>query len=178
MNAPLPHSSLQVLSDLSLDDKYTQERGRVYMSGIQALVRLPMLQHTRDALDGLRGLGVLIVLGSHLSNAGFLPQPGLSGSGKSGVYLFFTLSAFLLTRALLRRPLADFTNARRWADYALRRVLRIWPLYLALLLCSWALTRAGVAGWHYQMDTGTVLRHLALREWTTVQAVYAGVVVE
>ena len=121
-----------------------------------------------DALDGLRGLAVLIVLGSHLSNAGFLPQPGLSGSGKSGVYLFFTLSAFLLTRALLRRPLADFTNARRWADYALRRVLRIWPLYLALLLCSWALTRAGVAGWHYQMDTGTVLRHLALREGQSV----------
>ncbi|MFZ2298342.1 MAG: indolepyruvate ferredoxin oxidoreductase family protein, partial [Aquabacterium sp.] len=59
MNAPLPHSSLQVLSDLSLDDKYTQERGRVYMSGIQALVRLPMLQHTRDALDGLRTAGLI-----------------------------------------------------------------------------------------------------------------------
>jgi indolepyruvate ferredoxin oxidoreductase len=44
MNAPLPHSSLQVLSDLSLDDKYTQERGRAFMSGTQALVRLPMLQ--------------------------------------------------------------------------------------------------------------------------------------
>ena len=121
-----------------------------------------------NALDGLRGLAVLIVLGSHLSNAGFLPQPGLSGSGKSGVYLFFTLSAFLLTRALLRRPLADFTSAWRWADYALRRVLRIWPLYLVLLLASWALTQAGVTGWHYQMDTGAVLRHLTLREGQSV----------
>ena len=121
-----------------------------------------------DALDGLRGLAVLIVLGSHLSNAGLLPQPGLSGSGKSGVYLFFTLSAFLLTRALLRRPLVDFTNAWLWADYALRRVLRIWPLYLVLLLSSWALTRVGVTGWHYQMDTGALLRHLTLREGQSV----------
>lgn len=121
-----------------------------------------------NALDGLRGLAVLIVLGSHLSNAGLLPQPGLSGSGKSGVYLFFTLSAFLLTRALLRRPLMDFINAWRWADYALRRVLRIWPLYLVLLLSSWALTRVGVTGWHYQMDTGALLRHLTLREGQSV----------
>jgi len=59
MNAPVPHSSLQVLADLSLDDKYTQERGRVYMSGIQALVRLPMQQHARDALDGLRTAGFI-----------------------------------------------------------------------------------------------------------------------
>lgn len=121
-----------------------------------------------NALDGLRGLAVLIVLGSHLSNTGLLPHPGLSGSGKSGVYLFFTLSAFLLTRALLRRPLADFANAWRWANYALRRVLRIWPLYLVLLLLSWALTRAGVAGWHYQMDTASLLRHLSLREGQSV----------
>ena len=59
MNAPVPHSSLQVLADLSLDDKYTQERGRVYMSGIQALVRLPMQQHARDALAGLRTAGFI-----------------------------------------------------------------------------------------------------------------------
>lgn len=120
------------------------------------------------ALDGLRGLAVLIVLVSHMSNSGFLPWPGLAGTGKSGVYLFFVLSSFLLTRALLKRPLADFANAWRWADYALRRVLRIWPLYLVLLLSSWVLTMAGVSGWHYQMDTHTLLRHLALQEGMSV----------
>lgn len=125
-------------------------------------------QNHLDALDGLRGLAVLIVLGSHLSNTGLLPHPGLSGSGKSGVYLFFTLSAFLLTRALLLRPLAGFADRRLWADYALRRVLRIWPLYLVLLLCSWLLTRAGVSGWHYQMDTPALWRHLALAEGQSV----------
>ena len=32
----------------TLDDKYTVERGTVFMSGVQALVRLPMLQQVRD----------------------------------------------------------------------------------------------------------------------------------
>lgn len=121
-----------------------------------------------DALDGLRGLAVLIVLASHLSNAGLLPAPGLSGTGKSGVYLFFVLSAFLLTRALLQRTPAGFADARLWADYALRRVLRIWPLYLVVLLGSWALTGAGISGWHYQLDTGALGRHLLLREGQSV----------
>lgn len=121
-----------------------------------------------DALDGLRGLAVLVVLGSHFSNAGLLPSPGLSGSGKLGVYLFFALSAFLLTRILLRRPPAGFADTRLWADYALRRVLRIWPLYLAVLLASWLATLAGIEAWHYRMETPALLRHLALLEGRSV----------
>ena len=38
----------------SLDDKYTLEEGVVYMSGIQALVRLPIEQMRRDRRKGLR----------------------------------------------------------------------------------------------------------------------------
>src|SRR5574340_213468 len=38
----------------SLDDKYTLEEGIVYLSGIQALVRLPMDQIRRDRRAGLR----------------------------------------------------------------------------------------------------------------------------
>ena len=127
-------------------------------------------QNHLDALDGLRGLAVLIVLVSHLSNHGVLALPGigLSGTGKSGVYLFFVLSAFLLTRVLLDRPLAKFADGRLWLDYALRRVLRIWPLYLVVLLTSWFLTRHGVQGWHYVLDTEALLRHLRLQEGQSV----------
>ena len=123
-----------------------------------------------DALDGLRGLAVLVVVASHLSNSGMhlLPALSLSGIGKSGVYLFFVLSAFLLTRALLRLPLPQWRQARVWADYALRRVLRIWPLYLVVLLASWLLTLQGVAGWHYRIDTAALLAHLSLREGQSV----------
>lgn len=123
-----------------------------------------------DALDGLRGLAVLVVLASHLSNHGLHLVPGFSlgGTGKSGVYLFFVLSAFLLTRILMDRPAGEYRQPRLWADYGLRRVLRIWPLYLVVLVLSWALTSAGVAGWHYQMDTASFWRHLSLREGQSV----------
>ena len=121
-----------------------------------------------DALDGLRGLAVMVVIASHLSNGEWLPIEPLRGSGKSGVYLFFVLSAFLLTRLLLDRAPARFADAGLWGAYAVRRVLRIWPLYLLVLLVSWALTRAGVSAWHFQLGDAELLRHLALREGTSV----------
>ena len=42
-----------MLQDVSLDDKYTKESGRLFMTGIQALVRLPILQSQRDRAAGL-----------------------------------------------------------------------------------------------------------------------------
>src|SRR5262245_24299624 len=39
--------------DFSLEAKYTQEHGRIYLSGIQALVRLPLDQHRADRRRGL-----------------------------------------------------------------------------------------------------------------------------
>src|SRR5205085_10626587 len=38
---------------VTLDDKYTLDKGRVYITGIQALVRLPMMQRQRDQAAGL-----------------------------------------------------------------------------------------------------------------------------
>ena len=38
---------------VSLDDKYVLEQGRVFMTGVQALVRLPIMQRQRDAAAGL-----------------------------------------------------------------------------------------------------------------------------
>ena len=44
-------------SAVSLEDKYTLDSGRVYITGIQALVRLPMMQRQRDAAAGLNTAG-------------------------------------------------------------------------------------------------------------------------
>ena len=41
------------LNSVSLDDKYALARGRAYMTGIEALVRLPIVQHQRDRARGL-----------------------------------------------------------------------------------------------------------------------------
>jgi len=57
MNAPLPESVRKALQSVTLDDKYSLAQGRAFMSGIQALVRLPMLQQQRDAAAGLRTAG-------------------------------------------------------------------------------------------------------------------------
>src|SRR3954452_19594721 len=42
-----------VLAAVTLDDKYTLEKGRIYLTGTQALVRLPFLQRQRDVAAGL-----------------------------------------------------------------------------------------------------------------------------
>jgi indolepyruvate ferredoxin oxidoreductase len=59
MNAPLPESVRRALQDVTLDDKYTLDHGRAFMSGVQALVKLPMLQRQRDALAGKRTAGFI-----------------------------------------------------------------------------------------------------------------------
>ncbi len=50
-------SSALALRDVTLDDKYQLESGRVYVTGVQALVRLLMLQRQRDVLAGLNTAG-------------------------------------------------------------------------------------------------------------------------
>ncbi len=56
MNAPLtpPVSDAirRTLENRFLEDKYTLERGRIYISGTQALVRLPMLQQRARSRRG------------------------------------------------------------------------------------------------------------------------------
>ena len=44
---------MTITATVTLDDKYVQDQGQVYLSGIQALVKLPMLQHLRDQAAGL-----------------------------------------------------------------------------------------------------------------------------
>ena len=59
MNAPLPEHIRQALETVTLDDKYSLEVGRAFMSGVQALVKLPMLQRQRDALVGKNTAGFI-----------------------------------------------------------------------------------------------------------------------
>ena len=47
------------LHSVSLEDKYTATSGKIFLSGIQALVRLPMLQQIRDQAAGLKTAGFI-----------------------------------------------------------------------------------------------------------------------
>src|SRR2546430_17358131 len=47
------------LPAVTLDDKYTRRSGRIYLSGVQALVRLPIMQRERDKDAGLNTGGFI-----------------------------------------------------------------------------------------------------------------------
>jgi indolepyruvate ferredoxin oxidoreductase len=57
MNAPLPEHIRKALETVTLDDKYSLDYGSAFMSGVQALVKLPMLQRLRDQLNGKNTAG-------------------------------------------------------------------------------------------------------------------------
>ena len=59
VNAPLLAASRSALESVDLEDKYALASGRAFMSGVHALVRLPMLQRRRDALAGWNTAGFI-----------------------------------------------------------------------------------------------------------------------
>lgn len=76
-------------------------------------------------LDGLRGLAVLLVLVQHYFAIGTKYVWGWVG-----VRIFFVLSGFLITGILYDTRHAE----RRWSVFYIRRALRIFPLYYAVLI--------------------------------------------
>ncbi|MFO1516821.1 MAG: indolepyruvate ferredoxin oxidoreductase family protein [Lysobacterales bacterium] len=49
----------QVDTDYTLEHKYTRTEGRIYLSGVQALVRLPLMQQMRDRAAGQNTAGFI-----------------------------------------------------------------------------------------------------------------------
>jgi len=98
---------------------------------ILPIQRPTWLPKTLPELDGLRGLAVLGVVAYHC-------HPRLEGTwassaslwGWAGVNLFFVLSGFLITSILLDSR----EKPRYFRNFYGRRVLRIWPLYVLLLV--------------------------------------------
>jgi peptidoglycan/LPS O-acetylase OafA/YrhL len=88
-----------------------------------------------DALDGLRGCAILLVLLYHARLSGGIYSASLGHAlapfllGWTGVDLFFVLSGFLITRNLLATRGAD--NFLR--SFYTRRALRIFPAYFAAI---------------------------------------------
>ncbi len=98
-----------------------------------------------NVLTGVRGSAVLLVLLSHSSNVGLYLLPGLSfaGVGHNGVYLFFVLSAFLLTRQIIQAEAQHPLKITLLLHYAKRRILRIYPLFLLSLLTYYGFFKYG-----------------------------------
>lgn len=93
-----------------------------------------------EGADGIRGLACLIVLCTHTGL--FFPSigPYLTGTGKIGVWLFFVLSAFLLTSKF---RVSGF-SIPVLVKYGVGRVLRIVPVFLFAALIYFAFGTAGI----------------------------------
>lgn len=110
----------------------------------------------------MRGLACLIVLLVHaLANFSATLAPWLGGAGKLGVWLFFVLSALLLTRRLQQQR---YTR-RSLVDYALGRMLRILPAYAIAVLLYWRFGSAGIDSWDDVLAAMTLRRGYA-HLWT------------
>ncbi len=96
----------------------------------------PSFKHV-PALDGIRGLAILLVLGFHLLWSNWVTGSRvldivvrLRSSGWIGVDIFFALSGYLITGILLdTRGQPHF-----FRNFYARRALRIFPLYYVVLL--------------------------------------------
>src|SRR6266481_877496 len=99
------------------------------------LFRAPALNDPnsyRPDIDGLRALAVISVIGFHVSGR-FVP------GGFVGVDVFFTLSGFLISTIIFR---GLDTGRFSFAGFYERRIRRIFPARILVLLGVWAL------GWY------------------------------
>jgi peptidoglycan/LPS O-acetylase OafA/YrhL len=85
-------------------------------------IEMPAQSGHIPSLDGLRACSILIVMLSHFVNANLIP-------GGLGVYIFFVISGFLITRLLI----GEHKKSGRISltNFYLRRALRLYPVVLA-----------------------------------------------
>lgn len=104
-------------------------------------------------LDGLRAVAILLVLVQHFS-----PPEAMFGSrgvfplGFVGVDLFFVLSGYLISRILLAQAQSAEPVGRFVWRFIVRRALRLFPLYYAVLVVAVVFDYQGVrqhAGWMF-----------------------------
>jgi len=118
-------------------------------------------------LDGIRFIAALLVLFHHAYYLKRSYSPGYAfiygcseNLGRIGVNLFFVLSGFLISYLLLMEK--DSTGTISYKNFYIRRILRIWPLYLGygLLLTFFSPYIASKMGLGGQMDLPTMLLNL------------------
>lgn len=101
----------------------------------------------RRDIDGLRALAVLSVVAYHAS-------PALLTGGFVGVDVFFVISGYLISQSIFKSLDAENFS---FANFYARRVRRIFPALIIVLLSSW------IAGWFLLTGSEYILlgKHIA-----------------
>jgi peptidoglycan/LPS O-acetylase OafA/YrhL len=103
-------------------------------------MRVAAANHAQlPVLNGWRGLSILLVLAAHLLPLGPKAWKLNYSAGILGMVLFFTLSGFLITSALLREP--------RVRAFLIRRFARVVPLAWLYFLIALLVSNGSVQEW-------------------------------
>lgn len=86
----------------------------------------PSVGENINALDGLRAVALLLVVADHTWDF-------FSGAGRSGVWIFMTLSGFLLAKPFVQQP-ERILSLPFLRHFFVRRVKRILPVYYTYIL--------------------------------------------
>jgi peptidoglycan/LPS O-acetylase OafA/YrhL len=113
-----------------------------------------------DVLDGIRGMAVLIVLMSHTESFGMIWH------GHMGVWMFFELSAFLLTVRFIDKGGAAL-SASGLTVYTVRRLKRILPAYYTILVAMYLVNDS--RGWNAWLWPHLTFRRSEGVFWTIPQ---------
>ncbi len=123
-----------------------------------------------DVYDGLRGIAVVLVVLSHLwlvwprtRGEGSLVARTLLENGNYAVSFFFVVGAFLYTRGLVAR--AASTEGLHPGVQLVRRLVRLTPTLLVLLLVLWVVERISPTEAYAEADLGTSAQHVLSYTW-------------
>ncbi|WP_428423404.1 acyltransferase family protein [Methylibium sp.] len=113
-----------------------------------------------------RSIAILLVVLFHCSAVFALPKyfgidplRGCASFGYAGVDLFFVISGFVIAHA----HASDFGQPARAPSYAIKRVLRIYPIYWLVLACvATALVATHAFGSAMPLDAATLVKTVAL----------------
>ncbi|WP_287045553.1 acyltransferase [Acidobacterium sp.] len=102
------------------------------------------------ALDGIRGLAVLMVFADHYGNLDayshstmVMLAEHLKSTGWMGVDLFFVLSGFLITNILWRTR----QQTHRARNFYMKRILRLFPVYYGVWIFLLLYSAITATGW-------------------------------
>jgi peptidoglycan/LPS O-acetylase OafA/YrhL len=117
------------------------------------------------ALDGLRAVAVSVVILSHLFRTTF-------EGGFLGVDIFFVISGYIITERLLREHNA--TGTLSLSRFYVRRMKRLWPALLLLIVVATMLSLSTGRAWGKPMPPSAVWRDAVFAITSTMNIASAG----
>ncbi len=124
----------------------------------------PALRH-EPSLDGLRGLAVLGVILFH--SAALAGRPTWFSGGFLGVSVFFVISGYLMTSLLLTEHAG--TGTIDVARFAARRIRRLTPASLAVIVAATLLALPGWTAWSGFHATDALAAIWGVMNWHVIR---------